>query len=277
VTLDRDQMADIINPNRRRAKAVATAAACAPHCRSAARPRSVAMSEAPSGALSAPPHRVRSFVKRGGRITVAQQRALVELWPRFGIDHAGTALDLDALFGRRAPRTLEIGFGDGETLVALAAANPACDYLGVEVHPPGVGHCLLAAAAAGLGNLKLVQHDAVEVLERSIGADALDEVLIYFPDPWPKKRHHKRRLIQPALVALLAHRLRCGGRLRLATDWEPYADWMLEVLDANPSFQNLATGGRFVAPPAERPVTKFERRGLRLGHVTRDLVFERLG
>jgi tRNA (guanine-N7-)-methyltransferase len=235
------------------------------------------MPEAPSGATPAPRRAIRSFVKRGGRITAAQQRALAGLWPRFGIDYHGTAFDLDALFGRYAPRTLEIGFGNGETLVTLAAANPARDYLGVEVHAPGVGHCLLAAAAAGLGNLKLVQHDAVEVLEHAIAAGALDEVLIYFADPWPKKRHHKRRLIQPALVALLASRLRRGGRLRLATDWEPYAEWMLEVLDANPSFRNSATAGRYLEPPAERPVTKFERRGLGLGHVTRDLVFERLG
>jgi tRNA (guanine-N7-)-methyltransferase len=217
---------------------------------------------------------IRSFVKRGGRITVGQQRALAALWPRFGIDYTGEPLDLDALFGRRAPRTLEIGFGDGESLVALARAQPARDFLGVEVHAPGIGHCLLAAS--GLTNLRLMRHDAVEVLEHSLAPAAVDEVLIYFADPWPKKRHHKRRLIQPPFVALLASRIAAGGRLRLATDWQPYADWMLDVLGASPMFRNVAGAARYVPRPAERPVTKFERRGSRLGHTARDLEFERL-
>lgn len=218
---------------------------------------------------------IRSFVKRGGRITVAQQRALDELWPRYGVDYVAAPLDLDALFGRVAPRVLEIGFGDGDTLVQLAAAHPERDYLGVEVHPPGVGHCLLAAAAAGLRNLRVVQHDAVEVLERAIPAGSLDEVLVYFADPWPKKRHHKRRLIQTAFVTLLASRMRPGAKLRLATDWEPYAEWMLEVLAGSMQFRNCAPDGRYVPRPPERPVTKFERRGTRLGHTARDLEYER--
>lgn len=221
------------------------------------------------------PHRaIRSFVKRGGRITTAQQRALDELWPRYGVNYAPTPLDLDALYGRRAPHVLEIGFGDGDTLVQLAAAHPERDYLGVEVHPPGVGHCLLAADAAGLSNLRVVQHDAVEVLERVLAPGTLDEVLVYFADPWPKKRHHKRRLIQPAFVELVASRMKPGGTLRLATDWEPYAEWMLEVLGASTSFRNRAPDGRYVPRPPERPVTKFERRGTRLGHTARDLEFE---
>ena len=218
---------------------------------------------------------IRSFVQRGGRITVAQERALADLWPRFGLDFCGQAFDLGAVFGRSAPCTLEIGFGDGDTLVALARAHPERNFLGAEVHAPGVGHCLLAAAAADLGNLRVVRHDAVELLTESISPGALAEVLIYFADPWPKKRHHKRRLIQPEFVALLASRIRVGGRLRLATDWQPYAEWMVEVLEASADFQNCAGTERFVPRPAERPETKFERRGLRLGHVARDLVFER--
>jgi tRNA (guanine-N7-)-methyltransferase len=228
------------------------------------------------GAPGAPRRAIRSFVQRGGRITVAQQRALAELWPRFGVDYSGQPLDLDALYGRRAPRTLEIGFGDGESLVALAAARPERDFLGIEVHAPGVGRCLLTAAARGLTNLRLVRHDAVEVLEHSLAPGTLEEVLIYFPDPWPKKRHHKRRLIQPGFVALLASRIAAGGRLRLATDWQPYADWMLEVLDACPQFRNSAGPARYVPRPAERPATRFERRGTRLGHTARDLLYERL-
>ncbi len=214
-------------------------------------------------------------MQRGGRITAAQQRALTQLWPTFGCEPAGQPLDLAALFGRDAPRVLEIGFGDGEILVALARQHPARDYLGIEVHAPGVGHCLLAAAAAQLRNLRVIRDDAVEVLHDSIGAAALAEVLIYFADPWPKKRHHKRRLVQAEFVALLASRLCDGGRLRLATDWQPYADWMLEVLAGNPDFINLGDADGYVPRPAERPQTKFERRGERLGHVVRDMEFER--
>ncbi len=222
-----------------------------------------------------PPHRaIRSFVKRGGRITTAQERALADLWPKYGLEFRGEPLDLATAFGREAPRVLEIGFGDGDTLVQLAASRPDRDYLGVEVHPPGVGHCLLAADAAGVANLRVVQHDAVEVLERGLPDAAFDEVLVYFADPWPKKRHHKRRLVQPPFLRLLARKMKPGGVLRLATDWEPYAEWMLEALAQVPEFLNRAPDGRFVPRPPERPETKFERRGLRLGHVARDLEFE---
>lgn len=224
------------------------------------------------------PHRaIRSFVKRGGRITVAQQRALAELWPRYGLEWSPAPLNLDAIYGRAAPRVLEIGFGDGDTLVQLASAHPERDYLGIEVHPPGVGHCLLAADLAHVRNLRVIQHDAVEVLEHAIPPRALDEVLLYFADPWPKKRHHKRRIVQPAFVALLASRMRPGARLRLATDWGPYAEWMLEVLATSTAFRNCAPDGRYVPRPPERPVTKFERRGTRLGHTARDLEYERIG
>jgi tRNA (guanine-N7-)-methyltransferase len=232
----------------------------------------------PSSAVPVDPKRraIRSFARRGGRITPAQQRALTELWPRFGVDYRAQSLDLDALFGRRAPRTVEIGFGDGESLVALASAAPERDYLGIEVHPPGVGHCLLAGAAAATGNLRVLSHDAVDVLEHCLGPGSVDEILIYFPDPWPKKRHGKRRLIQPAFAALLASRLAVGGRLRLATDWQPYAEWMLEVLDAIAQLRNCAGASHYVPRPPERPLTKFERRGTRLGHTARDLEYVRL-
>jgi tRNA (guanine-N7-)-methyltransferase len=222
-----------------------------------------------------PRRAIRSFVKRGGRITDGQQRALAELWPRYGVEAGDGPLDLDALFGRHARRTLEIGFGDGEALVAFAGAQPERDYLGVEVHAPGVGHCLLAAAAAKLSNLRLCRGDAVELLAHSISPGALDEVMILFADPWPKKRHHKRRLIQPEFVALLAARLAPAGRLRLATDWRPYGEWMLEVIGASPAFRNCAAGGGFLERALERPVTKFERRGARLGHAIHELEFER--
>jgi tRNA (guanine-N7-)-methyltransferase len=224
--------------------------------------------------VSAPRQPVRSYVLRGGRITRAQRRALEELLPRLGIPYAPVPLDLDAAFGRRAPRILEIGFGNGDTLVALAAAAPEKDFIGVEVHPPGVGHCLLAAEAAGLRNVRVIAHDAVEVAANMLPPASLDEVLLYFPDPWPKKRHHKRRIVQPGFAALLASRLKPGGLFKLATDWEPYAAWMLEVLDASPNFENAAPDGGCVDRPG-RAATRFERRGRRLGHAVFDLEYRR--
>jgi len=222
------------------------------------------------------PHRViRSFVVRAGRMTVAQQRAWTELWPRYGVETGSAPLDLAAVFGRRAPLTLEIGFGNGESLVALAAAHPERDYLGIEVHRPGVGHLMLRAAELGLANLRAICRDAVEVLQQCIPAGALDEVLLYFPDPWPKKRHHKRRIVQPAFVALVASRLRPGGVLRMATDWQPYAEHMLEVASACESLRNESPDGGCAPRPDSRPVTRFERRGQRLGHGVWDLVFSR--
>jgi tRNA (guanine-N7-)-methyltransferase len=218
---------------------------------------------------------VRSYVMRAGRVTDAQQRALVELWPRFGVAYGETVLDLAALFGRPAPCTLEIGFGNGEHLAARARAEPARNFLGVEVHRPGIGHLLRAAAAAELKNLRIIEHDAVEVLQHQIAPGALDEIQILFPDPWPKKRHHKRRLIQPAFAALAASRLRTGGRLQLATDWAPYAEHMSLVLDACPLLAALvpdATGADLTG----RAATRFELRGLRLGHQVRDLTYRRV-
>jgi len=221
------------------------------------------------------PHTIRSFVQRAGRITRAQVRALEQLWPRFGIDYSPALLDLDTVFGRRAPRVLEIGIGDGETLLALAAARPDCDFLGVEVHRPGIGHCLLGIEAAALTNVRLISHDAIEVLQHMLPAHSLAEALLYFPDPWPKKRHHKRRIVQAAFVELLAARLAPDGRFRLATDWAPYAEHMLEVLKASPSFINVSPAGDYVSRPPSRPLTKFERRGERLGHAVFDLEFRR--
>lgn len=218
---------------------------------------------------------VRSFVKRGGRVTESQQRALEQLWPTYGVPYSAAPIDLDALFGRSAPRVVEIGFGDGATLVALATANPGTDFLGIEVHPPGVGRCLHDAAAAGLANVRVSNHDAVEVLTHQLADASLDEVLVYFPDPWHKKRHNKRRLVQPAFAALVARKLKPGGRWRLATDWQPYAEQMLEVLNAVPAFRNASADGTFVPRPERRPVTKFERRGQRLGHGVWDLEFVR--
>lgn len=221
------------------------------------------------------PRAIRSFVTRAGRITSAQERALETLWPKYGIEPHGV-LDLDAVFGRAAPRTAEIGFGNGENLLALAAAHPERDYLGIEVHRPGVGRVLLGLEQRALSNVRLLCHDAVEVLERHLPEDCLDEILVLFPDPWPKKRHHKRRLIQAPFVTLLAGRLKPGGRVHLATDWAPYAEQMLVVLGAEARLRNLAPQGGFVTRPEERAATRFERRGERLGHQVWDLAFVRL-
>jgi len=222
------------------------------------------------------PRSIRSFVTRAGRITEAQQRALAELWPKYGIEFAPGPLAPLALYGRDAPRTLEIGFGNGENLATLAQAHPERDFLGIEVHRPGVGRLLRALESQQLTNVRLICHDAVEVLERQIASQWLQEILIFFPDPWPKKRHHKRRLLQPAFAQLLAERLAPGGVLRIATDWQPYALEMLTTLGAIARFENLAAGGTFVAPPVERQPTRFERRGARLGHEVFDLAFRRI-
>ncbi len=212
---------------------------------------------------------------RAGRITEAQQRALEELWPRFGIDFVPATLDLNGLFGRSARRTLEIGFGNGEHLLECAMAEPQGDFLGIEVHRPGVGHLLLGAARAGVSNLRVLAHDAVEVLELQIPPSSLDALQLLFPDPWPKKRHQKRRLVSPSFVALAASRLTPGARLHLATDWEPYALQMREVLDSCDALGNCAPGGGFLDAGLERTATRFERRGQRLGHRVRELLYER--
>ena len=223
-----------------------------------------------------PEHRtIRSYVLRGGRVTAAQERALAALWPHYGIDRREAALDLDRIFGRHARRCLEIGFGAGEVIGTLAEANRDVDFLGIEVHRPGICRLLLRAAAAQLENLRVIERDAVEVLGHDLADASLDEILVFFPDPWHKKRHVKRRLVDARFVALLAAKLRPGGVLRLATDWEPYAEQMLAVCAAEPRLRSLSPDGTYVARPALRPPTRFERRGERLGHRVRDLAYQR--
>ena len=222
----------------------------------------------------APPHPpIRSFVLRQGRVSNAQQRYHEEMMARIGIPYAQSRLDLELVFGRRAPCILEIGFGMGETSAAIAAAHPENDYLGVEVHTPGVGSLCKLVAEGGMTNQRIIQHDAVEVLQHMIPEGSLSGVHVFFPDPWPKARHHKRRLIQPPLVALLASRLLAGAYLHCATDWDNYAEQMLQVLSAEPSLENTAEG--FAPRPEHRPLTKFEQRGLRLGHGVWDVLFRK--
>jgi len=216
---------------------------------------------------------IRSFVLRQGRISNAQQRALGSLLPRYGVAEDDTPLDLNKLFGRAAPKILEIGFGMGETTAAIAAAHPQHDYLGVEVHSPGVGSLLKQIDALGLTNVRVIQRDVMEVLTTRITAESLDGIHVFFPDPWPKKRHHKRRLLQAPFVALLAERLKPGGYLHAATDWHEYAEQILTVLTAEPLLANSSAG--YAPRPAYRPLTKFEQRGLRLGHGVWDIVFRR--
>jgi len=219
------------------------------------------------------PRRIRSFVLRAGRTTPAQERALGELWPTYGIDLEAPPLDLKAVFGRESPRCLEIGFGAGEVIGALAETNPHIDYLGIEVHRSGVGRLLLRAQQCALKNLRVICSDAVDVLRDYIADASFDEVLVFFPDPWHKKRHHKRRLIEASFVALTAAKLRAGGTLRLATDWQAYAEQMLSVCNANPALQSLSGDLTYVPRPQFRPPTRFERRGERLGHGVWDLAY----
>jgi tRNA (guanine-N7-)-methyltransferase len=216
---------------------------------------------------------IRSYVLRQGRVSNAQARAHETLLPRYGIEYSGKPIDLGAVFGRPAKTILEIGCGMGETTAAIAAAHPETDFLGIEVHTPGVGSLLKLIDEGGLTNLRVIQHDAVEVLREMIAPASLDGVHIFFPDPWPKKRHHKRRLVQTDFVALLASRLKPGGYVHLATDWEEYAGQMLEVLSAGSELENTADG--YAPRPAYRPQTKFETRGLRLGHGVWDIVFRK--
>jgi tRNA (guanine-N7-)-methyltransferase len=224
-----------------------------------------------------PPRRaIRSFVLRQGRVTPAQQRAFETHWSRYGVEYEGRVRDFDALFGRRAPLVVEIGFGNGEQLHFAAASEPDANHVGIEVHGPGVGRLLNAVAHDALENVRVYRHDAVEVLQHEVANGSLDAVRIYFPDPWPKTRHHKRRLVQPAFAALVSQKLRHGGLLHLATDWQDYAGHMLAVLDANASLRNRAGSGGFVERPPWRRETHFERRGRRLGHGVWDLVYERV-
>ena len=220
-----------------------------------------------------PTRTIRSFVLRAGRMGSGQQKALDELGPRFVLPYVPTELDLTATFQRSAKKILEIGFGMGAATAEIAANHPENDYLGIEVHTPGVGAILKQIGERNLSNLRIIQHDAVEVLQHMIADGSLDGIHIYFPDPWHKTKHHKRRLIQPVFVALLAQKLKPGGYLHLATDWENYAQQILEVLTHEKQLSNTAAD--YASRPAFRPLTKFEQRGLRLGHGVWDLFFQR--
>lgn len=220
------------------------------------------------------PRHIRSFVLRQGRFTPAQQRAFGEFWARYGLDPR-VPLDAPRTFARVAPLVLEIGFGNGEQLLWSGQHEPQRDFIGIEVHRPGVGRLMNALAANNVENVRLYNHDAVDVLECAIAPRALDEVRIYFPDPWPKQRQQKRRLIQAEFIGLLATRVRAGGLLHLATDWADYAEQMLAVMDAAPGWRNRAGAGQFSPQPATRIDTHFQKRGLRLGHGVWDLLYER--
>ena len=219
---------------------------------------------------------IKSFVMRAGRMTEGQQRGFDLGLPKFGLELSDGMQDFDAVFGRQAPRTFEIGFGMGHSTLEMAAAAPEQDFIGVEVHRPGVGALLNGVMTQNLTNLRVYSCDALEVLRQCVPDASLDRVLLFFPDPWHKARHNKRRIVQPAFAELVRQKLKVGGVLHMATDWEPYAEYMLEVMNVAPGYRNLAADGRCVERPAERPVTKFERRGERLGHGVWDLKFERL-
>lgn len=225
---------------------------------------------------AAAPHRaIKSFVLRQGRVTKAQEEALTNLWPVFGIKPSDTPLDFPTLFGRVAPVTLEIGFGNGDSLAQMAAAAPERDFIGIEVHTPGVGHLLKLIGDRGLQNVRVMNTDAVEILRQRIPAHSLDRVQLFFPDPWHKKKHHKRRIVQLPFVSLLASCLQTGGVFHMATDWENYAEYMAEVMQTSPDFVNLAPQPPYSPRPDTRPLTKFENRGLKLGHGVWDLLYQK--
>jgi tRNA (guanine-N7-)-methyltransferase len=217
---------------------------------------------------------IRSYVLRQGRISNAQQRCLDTLLPTYGIPYLSQPLDLENVFGSPAAKTLEIGFGMGETTAAIAQSHPQNDYLALEVHTPGVGSLLKQIEELGLKNIRIIQHDAVEVLRDMLADNVLDGVHIFFPDPWHKTRHNKRRLIQPSFVAQLVKKIKPGGYIHVATDWQDYAEQVLAVLSSEKSLEN--TAANYAPRPAYRPLTKFEQRGLRLGHGVWDLVFKKL-
>ncbi len=239
------------------------------------RPASSDESEANPNPAATPERRIRSFVVRAGRMGTGQIKALQTLAPQFVLPYKTESIQWDSVFQRQAPRIVEIGFGMGDATAAIALARPQTDFLGIEVHPPGVGALLQHIDQRGITNLRIVQHDAVDVLSHMVAPHSLSGIHIFFPDPWHKKRHHKRRLIQPPFVALLASRLASGGYLHCATDWQPYAEQMLEVLSSEPQLTNTCTD--YAPRPEYRPLTKFENRGLKLGHGVWDLIFQRKG
>lgn len=218
--------------------------------------------------------KIRSFSRRQGRITAGQQQALTDFWDKYGLE-PGIECRFSEIFGREAPVIVEIGFGNGDSLADMAEANPDCDYIGIEVHRPGVGHLIIQLEARELSNVRIFCHDAVEILARSIPDQSLEGVHLFFPDPWPKKRHHKRRIVKPLFVNLVTTKLTRGGYFHCATDWENYAKHMLAVLSNAPDLNNAEAGGGFSERPSYRPLTKFENRGLRLGHGVWDLIFKK--
>jgi tRNA (guanine-N7-)-methyltransferase len=235
------------------------------------------LQQQPEPAEDTSKHRaIKSFVMRAGRMTEGQQRGLDQGWPKFGLQLEDGLRDFDQLFGRTAPRTFEIGFGMGHSTLEMAAASPEQDFIGVEVHRPGVGALLNGLMTQNLSNMRVYSCDALDVLRHCVADASLDRVLLFFPDPWHKAKHNKRRIVQPAFAELVRQKLKVGGVLHMATDWQPYAEYMLEVMNAAPGFQNLATDGHYVPRPSERPTTKFERRGERLGHGVWDLKFQRI-
>ncbi|WBA09082.1 tRNA (guanosine(46)-N7)-methyltransferase TrmB [Salinivibrio kushneri] len=220
--------------------------------------------------------KVRSFVRREGRLTKGQEQALNESWPTMGIDFEATELDWQQVFGNDNPVVLEIGFGMGASLVEMAKNAPEKNFVGIEVHTPGVGACLMAAREAGVTNLRVMCHDAVEVFEQMLPKESLDTVQLFFPDPWHKKRHHKRRIVQLPFAEMVRDKLKVGGVFHMATDWENYAEHMIEVMEAAPHYQNMAQDGLYVPRPDDRPLTKFEQRGQRLGHGVWDIKYTRI-
>jgi tRNA (guanine-N7-)-methyltransferase len=220
--------------------------------------------------------KVKSFVKREGRLTKGQAKAFDDYWSKMGIEVSDTTLNFSKLFGNDHPVVLEIGFGMGRSLVEMAQAQPHLNFLGIEVHRPGVGACLAYAGELQLSNLKVIEHDAVEVLKNNIPTASLERLQLFFPDPWHKKRHHKRRIVQADFVELVAKKLKPAGQSHMATDWEPYAHHMLEVMQKSEVFKNTSQTNDFVPRPDYRPITKFETRGQRLGHGVWDLIFEKV-
>lgn len=226
-----------------------------------------------------PPHHpaehppIRSFILRDQRLTPGQQRAMEELWPQFGVVYDGKPLDVAALFGREAKLVVEIGFGNGASLAQMAEADPDSNFLGIEVHTPGVGHCLVEIRERGLKNLRIIQHDAVEVFQNCLAENSIDRLQLYFPDPWHKKRHHKRRIVQKPFIALASSRIATGGLWHMATDWQHYAEQMLEEMEATEFFENSVAANQYAEKPAWRPQTKFETRGEKLGHGVWDLLY----
>jgi tRNA (guanine-N7-)-methyltransferase len=218
---------------------------------------------------------IRSFVRREGRLTKGQQRALNELWDKYGISNEARVLDLNQVFDRNAPKVLEIGFGNGHSLAEMATEHSTEDYLGIEVHRPGVGALLLLIEEYGLKNIRLICDDAVETLKHRIADNSLDRLQLFFPDPWHKKRHHKRRILKPEFVSLVGQKLKHGGLFHLATDWEDYAIQMVDIMSKSADFENTASNGDFVDRPVYRPLTKFEQRGQRLGHGVWDLIYKK--